>query len=296
MDQLPTLPSIRSRLTPPHPASLDPYSRPLAIAQIERLDLPLNRSLESIGSSLDTSGLNEAAVQAWQANGLRAGFVDPSLRNKLFEDLGPPLSHQTTQTVLTGHPQPLETSGPIRDPRSLQLTLPDQSPQTLDLTSGRLQWLLRCVPDSTGTLTAIELVPHHFLPKATIQPREPWKKALDGRVFEQLTLKVTLPLNRLLVIAPDWPQTESTPPQEASTPEPSDTAGPGSAANHPAPIEPPNNQPSPEQTHEPAPHQDPLPTLPPNLGTGLLTASRFGRPVQAVLLITFSPVEQPPPH
>ncbi len=294
--QLPTLPSIRSRITPPHPASLDPHSRPLAIAQIERLDLPLDRPLERIEPFLDTSGLNEAVVQAWHANGLRAGLVDPSLRNKLTEDLGAPLSHQTTQTVLTGHPQSLGTSGPIHDPRSLQLTLPDQSPQTLRLTSGRLQWLLRCVPDSTGAITAIELVPHHFQPKATVQPREPWEKALDGRVFEQLALKVTLPLNRVLVVAPDWPQAASAPPQEASTPEPPDTAGAGSAGVHPAPIEPPNNQASPEQTHEPAHRQDPSPTLPPNLGTGLLTASRFGRPVQAVFLITLSPVEQPPPH
>jgi hypothetical protein len=275
---------------------LDRHSRPLAIARIERIDLPLDRPLEGIGSSLDTSRLDQAAVQAWHANGLRAGLVDPSLRNKLIEDLGTPLSHQTTQTVLTGRPESLETSGPIRDPRSLQLALPDQSPQTLSLTSGRLQWLLRCVPDSTGAITAIELVPHHFLPKATVQPREPWEKALDGRVFEPLALKVKLPLNRVLVVALDWPQAASAPPQEASTPEQPDTAGAGSTEATPTTAEPPNNQASPEQTREPAHRQDPLPALPPNLGAGLLTASRFGRPVQAVLLITLSSVEQPPPH
>lgn len=257
---LPSLDMVRSRLRPAHPL-LDP---PVGLLYTTRLTLPLEDSTEKAWDQVDQSGLPPSTVEAWWANGLRVGVLSEKNRDGFFGALQSVQGRQNQQITLTHRLTPILSSPPLTGPVQLTVIGPTTKAQTAQLASGHCQLLARVVDDKDHH-ASLELVPHHYKPRLTVHTRSPQDKALDGHFFDSLSVRLSLPADGFLVIGLRAPE---------SSGEHSELS-PKTAATQP---------------DDPRPNTSPAVTdiaslLPNHLGRTLLTASRYGKPVQILMLI-----------
>ncbi len=269
---LPSLEAIRSRLPPSHVWDHTRGS-PRALLQATRLDFPLKESTEVAWDHVDTRGLPPSAVEAWRTNGIRIGVLPHQRRDQFLDDL-PAVRHtQHQQIILAEQLAPIQVSPPPSRPTRLKVTAPPMFEPVGRMISGRCQLLARVI-DGPGHQASLELVPHHHKPRLTVQTRLPEEKALDGYLFVKLSIPITLPIDGVLVIGL---QRSSLNTHTVPT-EPASTAPSGSVPEAP----------DPNSTRLSSETPDAACQVPNHLGRMLLTASRYGKPIQMILLVAVS--------
>lgn len=247
-------------------------SQPLAIVRVSQLDIRADAEMTPVWALVDDTALPTETVDLWRANGLRVGLLDapntPSFRAAL------PRAHrqQVQMLIETPHPLSLSVTPPLSNRFHLTVTLAPEQHQQITLRRGRCQFLLRFARIANGAC-AIDLIPHHYVHRPTVRPRTPHERALDGRVFSELTLRVFLPDKKRLVIGIDrsGPSVPREPLSEDIR----------------VPLDEEQSLLSQAGREEQPPSSPPL-LLPNELGSLLLGASRAGKPVQILLIIDLS--------
>lgn len=279
---LPTIDVVRPPLTSSPPPSGHPPDQSAAVLQVVRLTLPLDADTETAWALTNPALPDPTATETWRDNGIRVALLKRKHLDRFQRELPALTRNAPTQWItLNALPTPLPVSPTINHTTIITITHPAQPPRTIRLTSGRLRFLTR-VTDITQKEPVLEWTPQLYKPRVTVQPRQPQEKNLDGLVFSSLTLLTPARPNQLVVIglhAPSSPNPNEIP--DTQPPNPGDAAQiPDTQPASDAPIKPPTTQPTPPN----------LPTAQPNnLGRHMFIATRFGRPVQTILLIAVTP-------
>jgi hypothetical protein len=182
------------------------------------------------------------------------------------------------------------------------LTVPPFASRREFFSGGRLQLLTRLMPDQ-GFVT-MELTPHHFKPRLTLEPRTAMEKQLDGRMFEELTVRIAMPADRVLIVGYELPADGRVPAEEQPGLIPTDPTEPpepttGTQAAAPVsvyaqsapPVPTPQPTSDPQAPPESALGRVDLQALPLNLGRGLLTVPGRESPTQLLLLISVERID-----
>jgi hypothetical protein len=194
----------------------------------------------------------------------------------------------------------------LAEPVRFRVLQPDASALIESARRGQFQMLaaLARAPE-TGAFAA-ELTPHLYFHKARVVPIDPFKALRDGRVFEELALRIEIPAGQMLVVGVDPAAIPAKPPAEDSADQaPTRESEAQPEPNGEAPTTRPAFDPLSFLTASPgdAPHGpevfegERLPTL----GELIFTGRKHGRPVQCVLIIapingtTARPAEDGPP-
>ena len=196
-DNLPDLPSVRSRLTDPMVSLLAAEPPPRLF--IHRMTWPLSASLDPLWELIETDALPDALAALWQANGMRLGTIDASRLPELGHVFDRADRITTTMLVGTRHFAPQPTSPPLRRPVQIDLVERFEDPKRISVARGRMQWLIRAQGGDDGQVH-LELVPHHHVKKFSLMPRSPLQTQQDGRTFDDLRLTTVMRPDRLLVM------------------------------------------------------------------------------------------------
>jgi len=299
------------------------------VAIVQRIDLPLDQPLDEVWQTIDEEGFPAITRGVWRANGMRLGLLTED-RLEAFSQRMPELVDMFESKVMVGaRAMPImytpRLPGDLSFP--LDLTRPPAPPNVVRIEgghSGRFQLLASLEKDEQGR-TFITLTPHHYLPKPNLlEPRDIIESQLDGRVYDELAIRVEVTDDRLLVVGLHWPwplveqdveTTQSTPEQPrpgqyewqvAQTDAGGDPAAPPSHLRSRQAEEPDEaDTPSPPRQDD-AEQAEPsgarfvrvAPALPMHLGRVLLTGRRDNKRVQSLLLISIpaqvTAPEQPP--
>src|SRR5690606_13280277 len=206
------------------------------------------------------------------------------------------------------HPTPIRRTPRLVGSVTVDLTIPPSAVREEEVTGGRLQLLARLTLDPAGRMV-IDLIPHHHVPKLTLQPRTALEKELDGRMFNELALRAYIPQGAVLVVGlyRPWPKPEETaepelpiapvPPAEPAkpgAPEPGVPGGPAIPGVPGAPVLGQRVEAAQPTEAAPAPTIAP-PPLYNNLGRAFFADLRGRQPVQTIMLATVEPLEPPAP-
>lgn len=294
-ETLPDLQEVRSQVTPvTAPTSPSPQRADRVLARIRKIELPYDVPLTSAWELADERALPTLARGVWHANGLRLGLLPWSALKEFDERLPRPMTVRDRQMVVTQFPMPLASTPHLVGTVTVDLTIPPRAVQEERITGGRVRLLTRMNSHSGNII--VELLPQHYQPKLSIIPRDPLQKQLDGRVYDELAVRVSVPRNKMLLIGLARPQYDAWFAQNAPTPEPS-------SAQQPTDTDTTGSQPqSPIQTPEPQPadpDQPPRELLPPplknHLGKALFTDGQRDGSTQVLLLVSVEPLASPSP-
>jgi hypothetical protein len=239
---------------------------------------------------------------AWRANGLRLGLLEQARLSEWVDQMPPVLGVRNSRTTVQDDLLLLRAGPRLNAPVPVELTLPPMAPQREVVRRGRLRLMARLTSDGAGR-RIVELLPHHHWQQATLLPRDPLEKRLDGRLFEELAVQTVLPRGRMLVVGLYRPEPtrplgwaddaawrerlERLQAADDDRAEEPDGDGPSSDVAADGELTAPDvDQPV---ADEPQLAGD-LPLPEPSLGRALLTGLRVRQPVQVVLVLT---VEQP---
>ena len=306
----------------------DAPSQPLFHATVQRIDIPLDQSADEAWAVIDEQTFPAMTRGVWHANGLRIGVLDEAGVEAFAAAMPQVLELFQTQVFTSQHPVPVLATPRLHDDLRIpvDLTIPPAPPQQEMIKgggSGRLQILAQIEQD--GGKTFLVLTPHHYLPgNHHLLPRDILERELDGRLYHDLSVRVQLTDDRLLVVGLywPWPLEEQDRGHEAATahlPEVDITwlAHAKTSANlnddpaaPPAHLrlgipERPETDPAPEtndgldtraqEDATPARYTRVAPALPAHFGRTLFTGTRARKPIQSLLLISTSQPPQPAP-
>lgn len=206
----------------PEPGILLPDSDPVRWVS-RRLSLPLGQSTQDAWAFVDETVLNDLSRAVWNGNGLRVGVMPASRGRALSQALGDPRDRRDTQILSYGFPEDVRESPTLRAEFFADLTLPPR-PVTMEFfTRGQLRMLMASRPLGNGS-TRVTLTPQHYLRKTTLLPRSPQERKLDGRVFDELTVEITVGRSDILLLGfyqkpPLTPEEGEPQPEEAAAAE-----------------------------------------------------------------------------
>lgn len=278
----PTLSEIAPAVPIRPPIPEDAATRgPGATASLLRVSFPLDLSIEPAWAQVDENVLPPLTRGVWRANGLRAGVIPGERLEAFLDELPPVWSDRLFRIGTAGLPRVVGRSAPLIRPVTVDLTVPPFAPRVEELLGRRVALLMELAPGDSGLV--VTLTPLHQRPMPTVVPRTAAEKELDGRLFTELAIRLTIPRGSHAVVGlardPSGLPTaaeiaaEAAPlvstPQRSAPPLASDTPSPPSGLLAPTPV-----------------RLDP-PPLPAHLGRALFTAvpERRGEP-QLLLLIT----------
>lgn len=291
-------------------------------AIVQRIDVPLDQSTDDAWAVTDELVFPAITRSAWHANGLRLGLLDEASVEPFAQHMPDVLELYETHVYTSTHPMPIMRTPRLRNGIRIpiDLTLPPAPRNEQTITGGddgKLQLLVRL--ETEGDKVFVVLTPHHFVPENNrLTPRDVLEKELDGRVYDELAVRVELRDDRLLIVGLYWPW-----PIDESYEEPSGqvvnahvpvldvtwlTNSPTSLDDDPAAPPPHLRAPdfAPEEATEDAPPDGATDTAPANtdeqqttarqariapplplhFGRALLTGTRARKPVQTFLLIS----------
>ncbi len=222
---------------------------------------------------LDTPPFDDESLQLWRANGMAWGRCERDKLPMLMSNLPRPVAKAQYQATAGHAPVPIALSGRlINSQRVRYYEQPGQS-RLVKLIGGRYQMLMQLIePMDPDDPIRLRLLPHHFGPKASLMPRQPAEKMLDGTTFDALALNAKAPDETIWVLWWDGgvneQETDETNADEPATPT-DRTARQARTARSVRSV----RQVRAADTGIP-------------LGQALLTGSRNQQPVQVVLLLT----------
>lgn len=202
-----------------------PLPRYRAIAYIQRVDLPLEASLNQAWQFVDEGIIQPRQRELWNVNGLRIGMLDRNIFTQFRESLPDRAGGRRIEIDQADAPRPIHISDRLQKRVTIQLSPPNEATDTYDSALGRMQMLARVdYQPLAGTPLSFELLPHHNIPgrrldnvtasetngnrQFDVQPRTANERALDGRFLEQLALRLVPSEDRFLVIGLNqpWPE------------------------------------------------------------------------------------------
>ncbi|MCX5661265.1 MAG: hypothetical protein NTW19_16385 [Planctomycetota bacterium] len=203
------LSDLRSRVTPP-PTDPDFASAETLPAQalITRLNIPREVPLTRAWRAVSTEGLDAEAVERWRRNGLRIGTIELSHAGDFVASLPDALEGRSQTRIRAPYAAGIAANEPLTAPVRLSVARGPGVTETSPVGEGRFQ-LLFTLKDAPGGRVSVEVAPHQFLARSTIEVRTPMDREADGRVFRELGVLATLAPDRALVIGYD---AESRPP------------------------------------------------------------------------------------
>ncbi len=300
-EPLPTLLDIRPSPTDggeDGSADDQPNANKRVIALIHRIDVPLDVPTDALWDLVDEQAVPLRTLGMWRTNGIRIGFLHAEHAPDFVAALPSVLGESRAKLLGSPYPSTIRTTPRLRRPVEVDLTDPPRSPQVIQARGGRLQLLAKIGRDENGT-AFLELTPHHYKPKgATLLPRSPLEKELDGQVYESLMARLPLPPDRAVVVClyRPWPVAIEDEPTEPSTPEETPLADQTTGSD----LQPGTQTPQADASNtsddggssKPAQTDRKPPPIPNHLGKALLAGTRAGTPVQILLII--STTQEPP--
>ncbi len=285
-----------------------------ALVTVRQVDLHLDVVTDEAWDLIDESVIPRLTRAVWQNNGLRVGVVDAAKLPDIARVVGEPMAVRDAQLTASDIPTAIRRSPPLRTTVPVDLTVPPYAPRIEHAEGGRMQLLARVERDTAGRLL-LDLIPHHHLPRPTFHARHPMEKALDGRVFESIAVRVALSRRQLLVVGLHRPGGEESPPPAAEqtkdaqaramTANPSERSSPADRPTADDDAENPASPPTADRDTDdaqqdndvtppaPEPEWTPPPVPPIHLGRALLTAERAHEPLQMILFISIEPLDRP---
>lgn len=301
-------------------------------AIVQRIDVPLDQSTDNAWAVTDEFAFPAITRSIWHANGLRLGLLGEDDVEAFAQHMPEVLELFETQVYTSSHPVAVMRTPRLRNDVRIpvDLTLPPAPPHNetiLGGEDGKLQLLARLEIEDGKTY--VILTPHHAQPDGNrLQPRDLLERELEGRMYDELAIRVELTDDRLLIVGLYWPwpigeafdddRAGDTPPPglditwQTTAPSPAladDPAAPPShlwlgvpdrpetAPGSDAPADP-SDQDADDTpaTHEPASIRRTriAPPLPLHFGRVLLTGTRARKPVQTFLLISIPPQDDTP--
>ena len=291
-------------------------------AVIRRADVPLDESTDDAWSIVNEQVVPPVTRGTWRGNGLRIGLLNRDQLDKYSEVMPQPVAFSRQLINKSTYYVPIVETPKLRSDLRfpVDLTRPPR-PRLIESIQGgndsKLRLLARIETGPEGQHTLVLTPQHHIPSPLDLIPRDPLEKEMDGRVYEELSLRVTLGKDQIAVVGLHWPwpmgevieEDERNEPSEpnrvslqTSTPilaaDPSDPAAPPA---HLRPVDddtvetdPGNGTPGEQDTDDaqpPKPRYERIaPPLKTTLGSTLLTGTRIRQPVRTVLLIT---IEEP---
>lgn len=316
-----TAPEVEPEIPLPGFADEGPTKPTGVYAVIRRADVPLDESTDDAWSIINEQVVPPVTRGTWRGNGLRVGLLHRDQLDQYTEAMPQTVSISRTLINKSTYPVPIvQTPRLPRDLRfEMDLTRPPR-PRHVEMVQGgegsSLRLLARIETEEDGRQTLVLTPQHHIPSPLNLIPRGPLEKEMDGRVYEELSLRVTLDQDQVAVVGLHWPWPmgeviEEDEPGDATAPgrvslqtstnalaaDPNDPAAPpphlsDSSAGEElvpgedAPEEPTDEAPKPRVTRI-------APPLTTSFGSALLTGTRIRQPVRTVLLIT---IEQPDPE
>jgi len=282
LEKFPSLDEVRSRHADQREDEASPpeLPSPQARLRIYEFTFPINHSIESAWSHIDHEAIPRQTRQAWRDNGIRLGLLDGSNLNDFREALPQSLNARQARLFAADQPTPLQKSPPLREPVRVQMPANAGGEEDLQAEDGRIALLTRARSDGAGQ-RFIHLIPQHHKREVSLEPRNPLEKELDGRLFNELAVRLPAPRDKFLVLAlhRPWPE----PPDERRQQDSQAKSQPPSGAQSPTDstgAQPAGNDGSPRIVD--------LDPVPPHMGRALFAARRLGQPVQTLLLISVS--------
>lgn len=289
-------------------------------AVILRADLALDAPTDAAWDVVNQEIVPALTRGAWRGNGLRLGILRREQRDAYAAAMPLRVSGGRTLMSQSGHPVPIIQTPMLNSDLlfEVDLTRPPMPRQVENIVGGNnstLRLLARIETEEDGRHTLI-LTPQHHIPSPyNLIPRDPLQKELDGRIFDELTVRLTLEEGDIAVVGLHWPwPMQEVLPSETSerangagtsngeaiapvSPTRSNSSDPAAPPSHITPTAPnasdnngPRTKPNdPEvaagEDQKPR-YERVAPPLPTHLGSMLFTGTRIRQPVQRVLLIT----------
>ncbi len=261
----------------PPPAATQPGPMP-PVYEIDatRLDFPFAADLRPARKLLARPPVDLDVLDLWRVNGLFIGMLDKAALSKLMAALPPVDGGEVRRIVGPEGTHALAVSPPLKNRVArITLTRSDGLEHPTTLTGGNMQFLVR-LRGLGGGRSLLMLTPHHHYSEPSVIPRLPQAKALDGEIYSDLMLAVTLEPRQVFVIGIDKHP-------EPHVPAPPATSQPATSQ----PAKPPAKAPA--ETLVPGPNGQAVAIKPEHirldLGTLLLGRSRQSEPLQSLLLI-----------
>lgn len=279
-----------------------------------RYDIPLNTPTDKAWQIINEQAIPALTRGAWRGNGLRLGILRFDQLKAYDKAMPNPLASGTSKFNQSSHPIPIiQTSRLSSNLRfEVDLTRPPKPLKIERVAGGKgstLRLLARIETEEDGRHTLV-LTPHHHIPsKYNLLPRDALEKELDGRIFKELSVRLTLDNDHVAVVGLYWPWPENER-SSADTPTIGQPAGdkpgrsgttvvlPPASADDPA-APPPHlatpgsdgktntdKKTKPAKTTPPPEDQRLAPPLPTSFGSVLLTGTRITKPARSVLLIS----------
>jgi len=215
----PTSPGDAITLTAPsRPASDQNNTQPAPTyrpwLRVDVFTFALSADLTDVWEHVSEDGLDEGRVRLWRDNGIRVGIIDADSRKPFLESLPQVVNHRAQVQTLSSKWARLIAGPPLNQPLPIVLVNTPDIQTHLQLSGGRCQMLVRMEEADEG-MRKLEIAPHHHRVGPSIRVRTPEQIALEGRIFEELTLRAPLMRDepKWLVIAwkpPPPPQAKQT--------------------------------------------------------------------------------------
>ncbi|MEM9345247.1 MAG: hypothetical protein AAGB26_01390 [Planctomycetota bacterium] len=294
-------------------------------AVIRRADVPLDESTDDAWSIINEQLVPPLTRGIWRGNGLRIGLLPRNQLDAYSEAMPQPVAFSRILINKSSYPVSiLETPRLRSDLRfEIDLTRPPR-PRAVETIRGgdnsTLRLLAKIETGVDGRHTLV-LTPQHYIPSPLdLIPRDPLEREMDGRVFEELALRVTPGKGQVAVVGLHWPwpigevleEDDADSDAEAdqlllstSIDEPAaDPSDPAAPPRHLTPVEEllerdlpdtakaPSDASTQPEVNDPKPRYERIASpLATSFGSKLLTGTRIRQPVRTVLLIT---IEDPP--
>ncbi len=287
-------------------------------AVIRRADVPLDESTDEAWQIINEQVVPPVTRGVWRGNGLRIGLLQRDQLDQYSEVMPKPVAFSRLLINRSAYPVPIVETPRLRSDLRFEvdLTRPPR-PRLVEKVQGgdssTLRLLAKIETEADGRHTLVLTPMHHIPSPLGLIPRDPIQKELDGRIYEELSLRVTLGKDQIAVVGLHWPWPmgeviEEDPPSES--PETSrlslqtstavlaaDSSDPAAPPLHLRPVgdggdddEPREDRPAPtiESVDQPAKPriQRIAPPMTTSFGSTLLTGTRIRQPVRTVLLIT----------
>lgn len=297
-------------------------------AVIRRADVPLNESTDDAWSIINEQLVPPVSRGVWRGNGLRVGLLPRDQLDAYSEVMPQPVGFSRKLINKSAYLTPIIESPKLRSDLRFEvdLTRPPR-PRAVEMIQGgknsTLRLMARIETEADGQHTLV-ITPQHFIPSPlNLIPRDPYEKDLDGRMYEELTLRITPGKNQIIAVGLHWPWPKGEVIDETDDDRPSPTpvdqvllsrsidlprADPGDPAappRHLTPLEDQNTggdanestgaDPLVAQTEPAEPRFERIATpLATTFGSTLLTGTRIRQPIRTVLLITIEGTEPTP--
>lgn len=293
-------------------------------AVIRRADVPLDQSTDDAWALINEQVVPPVTRGAWRGNGLRIGLLQRDQLDRYSAVMPQPVGFSRMLMNRSTYPAPIVETPKLRSNVRFEvdLTLPPR-PRLVEKANGgesstlRLLAQVQTLDDGRHTLV---LTPQHHIPSPlNLIPRDPIEKEMDGRVYDELALRVVLGKDQIAVIGLHWPWPMSEVIEEDEPVAPSTvdrvslhTSTGLRATERDDPAAPPAHlrdfdralqdgdkpidQRDRPQPVEPEPrYERAAPPLERSLGSMLFTGTRIRQPVQTILMITIEDPEAEQP-